>query len=138
MDAAPVGPTTKAGAKFTVVDPAKTTAERPKPKPDRKKIAAQVVVDKNALSARGSAPKVGHSTKGPKGVTLEPPAAAAPTWAVVVRGKKHGKKATAPEEEKAGGGAGARNPFAEGAQEGARREDWGALPPHAEAPWSKS
>jgi hypothetical protein len=108
MDAAPVEPTTKAGVKFTVVDPAKATAERPKPTPDRKKVAAQVVVDKNALSARGGAPKEGHKPK-----DVVPPAAAAPTWAVVAGKKKHGKKATVPEEKKPGGGAGAQSRSAE-------------------------
>jgi hypothetical protein len=101
MDAAPAKPTVKAGVKFTVKDPAKAETKS-KPMPDRKKSAAQVVskvVDKNALSARGSAPKAGHTpTEGPRDAVPEPPAAAAPSWAVVAGRKKHGKKATVPRQ----------------------------------------
>jgi hypothetical protein len=100
VDAAPVEPTGKAGVKFTVTDPAKTKPTKAKPKPDRKSVVAQGV-DKNALSARGGAPKAGHKpTEGPTSggeCAPGPPAAAAPSWAVVV-GKKHGKKATVPRQ----------------------------------------
>ena len=92
--AAPQGPTTKAGVAFTVVDPAKAKTKSTPPKPDRN------VVDKNALSARGSAPKAGGATRRPRDVVPEPvPAAGGPSWSLVVRGKKPGKepaKAEAP------------------------------------------
>jgi hypothetical protein len=90
--AAPTGQTMKAGVTFSVVDPAKAKTKS-KPTPDRKKVVAQVVVDKNALSARGSAPKAGSTTRRPRDEVPEPePAAGGPSWSLVVRGKKPEKK----------------------------------------------
>jgi hypothetical protein len=94
MGAAPPGPKMNAGVTFTVVDPAikAKPKAKPKPKPDHK-VVTQVVVDKNALSARGSAPKAGGTTRRPRDEVPEPkPAAGGPSWSLVVRGKKPEKK----------------------------------------------
>jgi hypothetical protein len=102
MGAAPPGQTTKAGVTFMVKDPAKATAaSKSKPKPADRKVAAKNV-DKNALSARGSGPKVSTRTR-PDDVVSESPAAAAPSWAVVVRGKKPRQIEAEPEPPPVGG-----------------------------------